>query len=395
MKNKNKYTKFRHRFLFPIAKFIIFFFAKSYHFKYKKFKIKKNEQYFILSNHQTLFDPVFLLLSFNKPLYIVAGDSLFNKSLGSKLIRYISAPIKKSKSLSDVSCIRNCLKVSKEGGSILIFPEGNRAWAEFQFYIDPSIVRLARKMNMPILLYLFKGGFGINPCWGKKRRKGKFTGEVSQVISLEEMNNMTDEELYIRICDGLKVFDSSSKELYKSEERAEYLEKQFFVCPKCQSISTLVSDKEHIRCNHCGLDVTYNEDLTLSSSDPEFKFKLLVDWYNYQLTFIKNYQVKDDEIIFTDRNVTLINKTTEDVEILEENVDMYLNNKHFMIGNTEIKIENIISATVFSGKNLLINTDDKNYTVKGPSRYNALKYILFLNILSTRIKEEYFSLDLK
>ena len=66
--------------------------------------------------------------------------------------------------------ILECLKVAKEGGSVGLFVEGNRAYNDFQFYIDPSITKMIRKMgleNPQVVFYQeLTPGFTFFNCYG-------------------------------------------------------------------------------------------------------------------------------------------------------------------------------------------------------------------------------------
>ena len=62
-----------YRFLYPI----IWAAMKVYYgYRAEKFHIDEGKQYLILSNHQALLDPAFVVLSFNKMPYIIASDHL-------------------------------------------------------------------------------------------------------------------------------------------------------------------------------------------------------------------------------------------------------------------------------------------------------------------------------
>lgn len=122
---KNRLVRFRHRFYFCLARPIGFVLGLRYGFRYKMAKLDKKQAYFVMANHQSLLDPALLCMSFRRPLYIVANDSLFNDSLGSRALQHCFAPIEKRKAVADVSCIRTCARVAREGGSVAIFPEGS------------------------------------------------------------------------------------------------------------------------------------------------------------------------------------------------------------------------------------------------------------------------------
>ena len=390
MKKKRKIVKKRHSFfrkiLAPVGKVI----ATLYKFKCQKFKIKKGEQYLILANHQTLLDPVLVSMSFNKHLYIVSSDHIFNKSLGSRLLQHALSPIKKKKATTDILFIRNMLEISKAGGNILMFPEGNRAWADFQFYIDPAVCKLVRMLNLPVILYNLNGGYGVEPRWSDKKRKGKFYGSIKRVISTEEISEMTNEQLCDCIINGLRVIDSEAGEKYKSKNRAEYRERAVFVCPNCKSEGELKSSGNHITCNSCGLKVEYTEDLLLKSEDKKFKFNKLIDWYDFQREYIKSYKITPLEIIFKDDDVKIIDKTTEKRKLLDVG-EMILTDKFFTVGKIKIDIDDISSYSVIGGRKIIVNTQQKSYFIVGNERFNPIKYVLMMNKLSNKINDKYYA----
>ncbi len=384
----------RHKFYFKFFRFVGFFASKLYHVKYEKFKIKKNEKYLIISNHQTGIDPIFLAMSFNKPIYFMATDTLFNDSFVSKFVQHCFGPIKKRKAISDLACIRDCVKITKEDGNIAIFVEGNRSWADFQIYIDPSISKLIKLLKMPVLFYNFEGGYGIDPRWRKKIRKGKCTGKVKSILSYEEASSMRDEELYNHVCKEIKVIDSLSNKEFKSKHQAEYLERELFICPVCGAISALESHGDKIKCNICNLEATYTSKLTFESNNPKFNFKYLVDWYNYQLDYIVNNDFDGSDYIFIDDGCRLFDKTTYKRKLLAEGV-LKFTKESLMIGDKLINVSDIVSSTIVGGNKLIINTENESFMIKGLDRFNGLKYVLLLNKISEKIKDKYYSLEQK
>ncbi len=392
MKNK-KIIKKRHTAYFKLAKPIGKFYAIKHNFKYEKFKMKKGKGYLIMSNHQTLLDPMLMAMSFNRPLYIVASDHIFNKSIPSRAMQHCFGPIKKKKATSDISFIVDCVSVAKKGGNVLIYPEGNRQWADFLFNIDRAIVKLVRMLKLPLMLYNLNGGYGVNPRWGNGLRKGEFTGTIKKVYTVEEIKEMSDDELYKTIVDGLRVIDSERGKTYKSKVRAEYLERELFVCPICKKEHTLVSKGEFVTCNSCGLKVEYTEDLKLKSDNKDFKFTLLVDWYRFQLDYIKNYELKGDDVIYKDAPVKLIEKTTAVRKILA-NGELTLTKNELKISDFTIPVKDVTSLTVIGGTKLIVNVGDKSVMVKGHERFNPLKYILIFNVIRPDLKEKYYGLDI-
>ena len=392
-KKPQRHVRFRHRVYFCLLRFVGVIMGWMYGCKYHIFKAKKGQNYFILANHQTLLDPAFLCMSFRAPVYLVAGETLFNDSLASRLLRHCFAPIKKKKGTADVACIRSMVRVAREGGNVAIFPEGNRTWANTPFYIDPAICSLIRMLKLPLLLYHFEGGYGVDPRWGKKRRKGPFHAFVYKEYSVEEVAAMSDEELYRKVIDALTVTDGENGALYRSEDRAEYLERLLFACPVCKSLCTLRSEKANVVCSHCGLSVAYGEDLRLSSENADFSFTTLSEWYSYQLSVIRALDIKENTALFFDRNARLFDKTGEKRILIAEG-ECTLTSDSLKVGAHSVALSEISSVSVVGGRKLVFHTKDRFYILTGDERFNAIKYALAFNVLPTGIKnEKYYGVE--
>lgn len=395
---KDKWNRPMHHFAFWFLRVIVRpFLFLIYGYRTKKYKLKKKQGYFIISNHQSLLDPLFVALSFKRPIYYVATDNLFTHKFKTFIIKFLVRPIPKRKGNIDVGCLKSCIKIAKQNQTIGIFVEGNRAYGDFQFYIDPVITKLIRKMNLPVILYNLKGGFGVDPRWGNQIRKGKFTGEVAKELTTDIINSLSDEELYNIICDTLRVYDSESGKLYKSKKRAEYLERQFFICPKCKKMETIYSNGNYVYCSNCDLKIEYTENLLLKSADDNVNFTKLVDWYKFQLDFIKTYKVPEG-IIFQDSNVEIYISNTNEPRKLIQKGTLTLTNKYLQCGNYRLFIEDIISLSPTGGFKMLVATTDNNYIIKGKARFNPVKYTLLMNVLDGPINKKggdcYYSLEL-
>ncbi|MCH5350574.1 MAG: 1-acyl-sn-glycerol-3-phosphate acyltransferase [Clostridiales bacterium] len=381
-----KRVKLRHRFFFAAARPIARIVARKFHFKTKVAKLPKNQNYLILSNHQGYLDPLFLALTIKRPIYFVTTDVLYSQKLHSRLIFHCFGPITKRKGFVDLACVRAMCDTARQGGSIAVFPEANRAWNDSQFYIDKAVVKLVRLIKLPLILYNIHGGYGVQPRWSKALRKGSHTGEIKEIISWEDISAMTDDALYEKIVTALKVIDSDSGELYKSKKRAEYLERQLFVCPKCLSLSTLRSHGNDVKCDSCGLTVTYGENLHLSSPDPDFKFDKVVDWYEFQQNFVRNYDVEDGELFYDD-GIKLYDKTEKKRVLIAEG-KLTLSKESLTVGSKKFPTSDIFGATAQDGNKFTFGMDNRSYLVVGGDRFNSIKYLLFFNRLCKKISEK-------
>lgn len=123
-----KHVKFRHKFYFALLRPIARLLACRYNFKTKSVKLDKKQNYLILSNHQGFLDPAFVAITIKRPIYFVASDVLWSRKWYVRLLLHAFGPIGMRKGAVDISCIRTLCSVVKEGGTVALFPEGNRQW---------------------------------------------------------------------------------------------------------------------------------------------------------------------------------------------------------------------------------------------------------------------------
>lgn len=378
---KKKWTRERHRIVRNILNAVLRPYARiKYGIRVEKFCAQENRPYLILFNHQTPFDQFFVGMSFRGAVYYLATEDIFSKGWVSSLIKYLVAPIPIKKQTTDVKAILNCIRVAKEGGTIAIAPEGNRTYSGRTEYMSPSIVPLARKLNMPIALYRIEGGYGVEPRWSDVTRRGKMRSYVARVIEPEEYKGMTDDELFEAIREGLYVDEAKVDGEYRHKKSAEYLERAIYVCPFC-GLSTFESHGDVVECQKCHRKVHYLPTKELQGEGFDFPFRFVAEWYDDQAEFINGVDVTEycEAPMYCDfvelRNVIPYQKK----EVLSACAEVAL------YGNrVEIKRENEtlllpfdeVSAAAVLGRNKLnLYHDDRIYQLKGNKRFNALKYV--------------------
>lgn len=382
LKKKTKWIKFRHKvvrrclaiFIKPIA-------MAMYGIKIEKFKEEQKRPYLILYNHQTAFDQFFVGLSFWQPVYYVASEDLFSNGFVSALIRYLVEPIPIKKQATDVTAVMTCMRLAKEGGTIAIAPEGNRTYSGKTEYIAPSIATLAKKIKLPIALYRIEGGYGVQPRWSDKTRKGKMRSYVSRVIEPEEYASMSYDELYSLIQKELYVDEGIADAMFKSEKKAEYLERAMYVCPYC-GLSEFESNGNEIECKKCHKKISYGEDKSLSGIGFEFPYKFVTEWYDAQKNFVCNLDLAPyyDIPMYTDKaNVSEVIVYKRKVA-LKENAEIKLYGNRIVVDESKdgpmvLPFEEISAVSVLGRNKLNIYHDRKIYQLKGDKRFNALKYV--------------------
>lgn len=381
-KQKKKWMRFRHKVITEIARWVLTpYIHFTYGIKVQKFKAQGKRNYLVLLNHQTPFDQFFVGMAFKGPVYYVATEDIFSLGWISDVIRWLIAPIPIRKQTTDVSAVMNCIRVAREGGTIAMAPEGNRTYSGRTEYMNPAVAGLAKKMKLPIALFRIEGGYGVEPRWTDGRRKGPIKAYISRVIEPEAYQAMSNEELVSVIAEGLYVDEAVAGGPYKSDKRAEYLERAVYVCPYC-GFSEFESHGNTVTCKTCGRAVTYGEDKTLSGAGFDFPFRFMGQWYDYQKDYVNQQDVTQytEKPLFRDKaNISEV-IVYKRKELLRENANIALYGDRIVFDEgTEaelvIRFADADAVTVLGRNKLNIYYDKHIYQLKGSKRFNALKYV--------------------
>ena len=376
-KKAKKWIQLQHKVVVPILRELFRPIALwMYHLKVEKFKEENGRQYLVLANHQTGFDQFYPSFAFKQHLYYVASEDNFSMGWLSKLIVWIAAPIPIKKQVTDIRAVMNCLKVAKEGGSIAMFPEGNRTFSGATGAINPAVGGLAKKLGLPIAFFKIEGGYGVQPRWSDVRRKGKMKAYVSHVLEPEEYKDWTNDQMYQYICKMLYQNEANSDTAYYHKKSAEYLERVLYVCPHC-GITHFESNGDTVKCTSCGRSAKY---LPTKEFSGDFQFPYMLDWYTNQEDYIN----KLDTLALTETpiirdtcslyQVALYSKK----QLLAENVELSLYGDRIEMSGSfkEVfpfdKVENI---TILGKNKLDIYHAGVVYQIQSDKRFNALKYL--------------------
>ncbi len=379
---KKKWVKFRHRIVRNIAFAILAPYSKiKYGFTAEKFKAQGKRQYLILFNHQTAFDQFFVGMAFKGPIYYVASEDIFSKGWVSSLIRYLVAPIPIKKQATDVRAVLDCMRVAKEGGSIAIAPEGNRTFSGKTEYMNKAIAPLARKLNLPILLYKIEGGYGVHPRWSDSVRRGRMRGYVSRVIEPQEYTSISDDELFNIINEGLFVNEGCIDKDFHGERLAEGLERAFYWCPYCK-LTEFESEKNHVRCKKCSRSVEYLPSKELRGVGFDFPFRFTTEWYDAQSEYVNSLDTRE----YTEEPLYKDSANLSEVIIYKRKQRIFEGAEILLYGDRiEIKAKDDgamlfpfseVSAVAVLGRNKLnIYHNKRIFQIKGEKSLNALKYV--------------------
>jgi 1-acyl-sn-glycerol-3-phosphate acyltransferase len=247
--------------------------------------------------------------------------------------------------------------------------------------MNPAIGSLAKKLGLPVLLFRIEGGYGVHPRWSDSVRHGPMRAFVSERIEREELRQMTAEQVYDRIRQGLWVDEARDDGEYRGKKRAEYLERMLYLCPKCGP-ARLESRGNIIRCTRCGLTAEYGPDKRFRSPDPAFPYCFAADWYHAQEDWVNALDTREHtrEPLFRDTarlsKVILYKKK----ETLRERTALALYGDRIVLDEgTEqeltLPFTELGTVTVLGKNKLNLYHGETIYQLKGDKRFNALKYV--------------------
>ena len=117
----------------------------------------------IAANHQTYIDPFWVGVPVPRPVRFLAWDEAFSWPVVGKAMKMLGAwPIQLEK--GDPTAIRRSLQWLREGGVVVLFPEGGRGNANGSMRrFKPGAVRMALETDVPILPVTIRGGERVWP----------------------------------------------------------------------------------------------------------------------------------------------------------------------------------------------------------------------------------------
>lgn len=384
----NTWRKKRHEVVFGLLRGPLGLYCKwRYGITVDRFREQGDRAYLILMNHQTAFDQFFVAMAFRKPIYFLATEDIFSLGWISNVLRWLVAPIPIKKQTTDVQAVMNCIRVAREGGTVALAPEGNRTYDGRTVYMNPAIAGMAKKMKLPIACFRIEGGYGVQPRWTDKLRRGKMHGYVSRVIEPEEYASMTKDELYEQIKQELWVDENAVTGEFHSKRSAEYLDRVMYVCPAC-GLSAFHSHGDIVGCKTCGWQVRYLPTKELEGVDKPFPFRFVGQWYDYQCDHLNGLDLREmtQEPIFCDHaNVSEV-IAYKKKNLLKTDADIDLYGDRIEIDGEVFPFDQISAVTVLGKNKANIYHEKGIWQLKGDKHFNALKYVNFFHRYKNIIK---------
>lgn len=375
------YNLWLHKFVYSAARFLAGrYFTKRYDFKYTPYKANQLP-YLLVCNHSTAGDQFLVGIQFPKYIRFVASEHVMRNGLGGWLIAFLQNPIPKlkgSRSNETYDLIKENLAA---GTNVCIAVEGNRSSNGRTGFISPRIGNLVKDSTGSMITYRLDGGYLKQPRWAKNMRSGPVIGNVVREYSRDELDKMTEEQIYESVKADLYVDEYSRQHTnpveYSADEPGEYLETVLYVCPKCGGIGTLHSKGNILECD-CGYSAALNNYGFFIGEN--LAFDNVYDWDVWQkeqvVLRLNEFQKHSDVAVTSDNNQVLRLLHTRK-EPITGTISIFPDKMEFRSDTValDFPLDEISQMAAVDRMTLLFTHGDNYYEVKSKLNRSAFKYI--------------------
>ena len=345
------------------------------------------ENYIILSNHVTDYDPILVGLSFPKQMYYVASEHITRWGWIYKLLHFLFEPIIRYKATVAASTVMDILRKVRKGGNVCIFAEGVRTWDGVTGPVVPATAQLVKSARCGLVTYRIEGGYFASPNWASSgnTRRGRLYGSPVGIYTKEDLAKMSIEEIDEIIKRDLHE-DAYARQMtemlpYRGKKLAEGMESLVFLCPKCRAHNTLTSKKDTVTCSACGHSFTYDKYGMLHGID----YKTVYDLNQWQ----RQELAKDVEnnVQYTVPEAYLFTIEGHELKEVSRNAAQ-ITNEAITIGDTVIPLSSISDMGMHGRRTLIFSTTDNYYELKVPKEKNIIQFMYYREFAKAKAEEK-------
>jgi 1-acyl-sn-glycerol-3-phosphate acyltransferase len=241
--------------------------AKNHRF-HNPHKIKVQSPSFVISNHTSFFDFLYVMWAFkNTPVNFVVARKYFETKPLSSFLKW-ARTIPKSLFQADTLAIKHILEVIKLGGVISIFPEGQISTTGVTLPFPQGFGKLIKKIGIPVYAVKTTGAYLKDPPWTSVRRKGHIDSELTLALSPEEIVELSVNEIEEKLYQAIYTnpYTEQSQD-FKGNNLAKGLDNILYLCPHCHSEGKMTAKLNELTCKECGFQYHVQADGWLTHQD--------------------------------------------------------------------------------------------------------------------------------
>ncbi len=376
----------KHNFFFKLLKYPVILFLKiKFNYKYETVK-ELPENYIVLSNHATDYDPLLVASTFKKQMYFVASEHITRWGFAYKLLKLAFEPIIRYKGTVAASTAMAVMRKTKKGENVCIFAEGVRTWDGVTCPIHPSTAKMIKAARCGLVTFKLTGGYFSSPMWSNSSntRRGRLHGAPINVYTKEQIAEMSDEALLEVIEKDLHEDAYETQRIlqqrYKGKRLAEGLERFLFVCPKCNAHNSFESKNDTVKCRECGFSFTYNDYGMLEGAP----FDSVRDFADWQKEVVAN-DVESREI-YSEESVTLSTVVNHNPTVVAEG-RLTISADELRCNDVVIPLSSISEMAMHGKHALVFSNKDGYYEILPKNDTNMIRFYWYFNEIKNKSRK--------
>lgn len=187
-------------FLMPLIWGASWVMTRQFHLKIDKSQIKKlKPPYLVIATHQGFSDYYIgpLTMFPHRAMYVSDMEGFY--AFGNWLYRGLGC-IPKRRFVSDINVVKNIKYGLSKGQSVVIYPESRHSNIGTTAYIPENMGKLAKIMNVPVVILSAHGSYLANPFWDEEHtRKVPIKVKAECLCTKDEIKNISAQELQSKI----------------------------------------------------------------------------------------------------------------------------------------------------------------------------------------------------
>ena len=148
----------------------------------------------IISNHQSLLDPILTQAVLRRPVHAMAKSTQFTVPGVGWLMRHLCVfPVRRFQ--IDPQATRHALRLLEQGEAVIVYIEGERSWNRQLQAPRPGTARLALRTAAPTVLCAISGTYDAWPRWDRRPRRARVSIRFTPPLELPTVRGRANRDL--------------------------------------------------------------------------------------------------------------------------------------------------------------------------------------------------------
>jgi len=333
------------------------------------------EQFILLSNHESDFDPILTYISFpDRFIYFLMSEHLLRGGLLGRAARFADDPIPIMRQVNDPAAMRTALSIAKAGGSLGLYPAGEREWDGHALPLADGVGKLVKLTRLPLVTFRVEGLYFVQPRWGAHMRHLPTRGGVVGVYGAEEIAALSAPQVTELVRRDLSVDSTAWRAALDQPTRgralAENLESVLYLCPSCGAFGTLHSHGDQLSCP-CGLSVRYTDRDVFAPGAP---FPTVHEWNLWQRERLGQMVGAAHDVAFSDDGVQLLSVVPAKSESPIAFGTFSLSSQGISCGGWSCRLHDVRGFGLVGPGRIIFTVGDHHLEARHRGPWNILRY---------------------